>query len=289
VTRLPVRGMGGARRRSSRRRASARLSPRRAIAALVMVGAGAATWGVAASPAFGVRSLDVSGAVVTTSAEVDAVLALGSPPPNSFTLATDALRSGLDAIPSIAGAEVHVVLPGTLRVQIVERTPILAWRVGAALLLVDRDGNVFADAGAADATAAARAIAAGLPTVDDLRATGAPVGGVATDVGTLPAVGGQLGPIELDVATRLLSLRPADIGSSAAGLEVQLDDQDGWTVRPAVAAPWTAVFGFYSPTLRPADLVPQQVRLLRSLLAGREAHLLRIILADGMHGTYTTR
>ena len=76
---------------------------------------------------------------------------------------------------------------------------------------------------------------------------------------------------------------------SAAALEVQLDDQDGWTVRPAVAASWTAVFGFYSPTLRPADLVPQQVRLLRSLLAGREAHLLRIILADGMHGTYTTR
>lgn len=289
MTRLPFRTMGGARRRASRRRASSRLSPRRALAALVMVGAGAATWGVAASPAFGVRSADVSGTVVTTSAEVGAVLALGSPPPNAFTLATDGLRSGLEAIPSVAGAQVQVVLPGTLRVRIVERTPILAWRVGTALLLVDRDGNVFADAGAADATAAARAMAAGLPTVDDLRATGAPIGAAGTDVQSLPAVGGQLGPIELDVARRLLSLRPVDLGSSAAGLAVQLDDQDGWTVRPAVAAPWTAVFGFYSTTLRPADLVPQQVRLLRSVLAGREAQLLRVILADGMHGTYTTR
>jgi hypothetical protein len=105
----------------------------------------------------------------------------------------------------------------------------------------------------------------------------------------LPVVGGQLGPIELDVARRLLSLRPADVGSSAPGLQVGLDDEDGWTVRPAVDRPWTAVFGFYSATLRPADLVPQQVRLLSSLLAGREAQLLRIVLADGMHGTYTTK
>jgi hypothetical protein len=254
-----------------------------------MVGAGAATWGVAASPAFGVRALDVSGVAVTSDAEVQAVLALGSPPPNAFTLATDGLRSGLEAIPSIAHAEVHVILPGTLRVRVVERTPILAWRAGASLLLVDRDGKVIADAGSADATAAARATAASLPTVDDVRLASVSGGGIGTQVPPLPAVGGQLGPIELDVATRLLSLRPADVDSSATGLQVRLDDQDGWTVRPAVVQPWTAVFGFYSTTLRPADLVPQQVRLLRSLIAGREAQLERIVLADGTHGTYTTR
>ena len=288
MTRLPVRQTGGARRRPAQRRASSRLSPRRALAALVMVVAGAATWGVAASPAFGVRATDVSGVAVTTDAEVAAVLALGSPPPNAFTLATDGLRSGLEAIPSVAQADVQVILPGTLRVRIVERTPILAWRTDNALLLVDRDGKVIADAGSSDATAAARAVAAGLPTVDDQRAAGAP-GGVVTGVEPLPVVGGQLGPIELDVATRLLSLRPADVGSSAAELQVRLDDEDGWTVRPAVDQPWTAVFGFYSATLRPADLLPQQVRLLHSLLAGREAQLLRIVLADGTHGTYTTK
>ncbi len=254
-----------------------------------MVVAGAATWGVAESPAFGVRATDVSGVAVTTTAEVEAVLALGSPPPNAFTLATDGLQSGLEAIPSIARADVQVTLPGTLRVRIVERTPILAWRTGNALLLVDRDGKVIANAASADATAAARAMAAGLPTVDDQRAAGAPAGGTVTEALPLPVVGGQLGPIELDVATRLLSLRPADVGSSAAGLQVRLDDEDGWTVRPAVDQPWTAVFGFYSTTLRPADLLPQQARLLHSLLAGREAQLLRIVLADGTHGTYTTK
>lgn len=288
MTGLPVRQAGGARRRPAQRRASSRLSPRRALAALVMVVTGAATWGVAASPTFSVRATDVSGAAVTTDAEVEAVLALGSPPPNAFTLATDGLRSGLEAIPSIARADVQVTLPGTLRVRIVERSPILAWRVGDVLLLVDRDGKVIADAGSAHATAAARAIAAALPMVDDRRVA-APAGRVVTEAQPLPVVGGQLGPIELDVATRLLPLRPADVGSSAAGLQVRLDDEDGWTLRPAVDQPWTAVLGFYSTTLRPADLLPQQARLLRSLLAGREAQLLRIVLADGAHGTYTTK
>ena len=289
MTHLPVRPAGGARRRPAQRRASSRLSPGRALAALVMVGAGAATWGVASSPAFGVRSVDVTGVAVTSDAAMQAVLALGSPPPNAFTLATDDLRSGLEAIPSIAQADVRVVLPGTLRVRVVERVPILAWRTGSALLLVDRDGMVIADAGAADATAASRALAAGLPTVEDHRAASSPPGGVVAQVQPLPGVGDQLSPIEMDVATRLLSLRPADVGSSAPALQVSLDDQDGWTIRPAVDHPWTAVFGFYSATLRPPDLVPEQTRLLRGLLAGREAKLLRIVLADGSHGTYTTK
>lgn len=289
MTHLPVRPAGGARRRPVQRRASSRLSPGRALAALVMVGAGAATWGVASSPAFGVRSVDVSGVAVTSDAAMQAVLALGSPPPNAFTLATDDLRSGLEAIPSIAQADVRVVLPGTLRVHVVERVPILAWRTGSALLLVDRDGMVIADAGAADATAAARALAVRLPTVEDRRAASSPPGGVVAEVQPLAGVGDQLSPIEMDVATRLLSLRPDDVGSSAPALQVSLDDQDGWTIRPAVGHPWTAVFGFYSATLRPPDLVPEQTRLLRGLLAGREATLLRIVLADGSHGTYTTK
>jgi hypothetical protein len=254
-----------------------------------MVVAGAAIWGVSASPAFGIRTIDVSGLVVTTAAEVDAVLALGSPPPNAFMLATDRLRSGLEALPSVAGADVSVALPGTLQVRVVERTPILAWRTGTSLMLVDRDGRVIADAASADASAAARALAAGLPTVEDRRATVAPRGDVVSEVQPLLAVGGQLGPIDLDVATRLLSLRPADVGSAAGALQVRLDDADGWTVLPAVDRPWTAVFGFYSPTLRPADMIQEQARLLRSLLAGREAQLLRVVLADGSHGTYTTK
>ncbi len=52
---------------------------------------------------------------------------------------------------------------------------------------------------------------------------------------------------------------------------------------------WTAIFGFYTPSVRPADLIPAQVRLLRSLLGVREDRLKRAILASGDAGTYTLR
>jgi len=52
---------------------------------------------------------------------------------------------------------------------------------------------------------------------------------------------------------------------------------------------WTAVFGFYSPATRSTDMIPLQVRLLRSLIVGWEAGVARIILASGTDGTYVPR
>jgi hypothetical protein len=103
------------------------------------------------------------------------------------------------------------------------------------------------------------------------------------------AVGGQVDALDLDVATRLLSLVPAEVGSAAPALAVGVDDADGWTVTPGVKDPWTAVFGFYGPEIRRSDMIPEQVRLLHSLLAGREARILRVVLAGERQGTYTER
>ena len=52
---------------------------------------------------------------------------------------------------------------------------------------------------------------------------------------------------------------------------------------------WSAIFGFYTPTLRTTALIPGQVRLLRSLLDGREATVERVILASETDGTYVPR
>ena len=52
---------------------------------------------------------------------------------------------------------------------------------------------------------------------------------------------------------------------------------------------WSATFGFYTPTLRTTDLIPGQVRLLRSLVAGREATVGTILLADDLHGVYAPK
>jgi hypothetical protein len=233
-------------------------------------------WGAVASPVFGVKAVEVEGAVLTGDDAVRAALDLPTPAPNAFTLATDVLRERLLALPAVADAEVSVGLPGTLRVRIVEREPVLAWRRAGALLLADRRGRIVADA-AADGAAAAAA-AEGLPLVADRRTSG-----------ELPAVGGRLDALDLDVATRLLPLVPADLGSAAPALLVGVDERDGWTLTPTVEDPWTAVFGFYGSEIRGPEMIPEQVRLLRSLLAGREARLLRVVLAGSSEGTFTLK
>ena len=274
---LPVRG-GRVRRRGGQRRASGGFSPRRALAALAMLATAGLIWGAVASPVFAVRDVEVEGAVLTGDDAVRAALALPTPAPNAFTLATDVLRERLLALPAVADAEVTVGLPGILRVRIVEREPVLAWRRDGALLLVDRDGRIVADA-------SGRGRRRGRGRGRRPAARRRP----ALLTGEQPAVGDQLGALDLDVATRLLSLVPADAGSAAPALLVGVDERDGWTLIPTVADPWTAVFGFYGPEIRGPAMIPEQVRLLRSLLVGREATLLRVVLAGPSEGTYTLK
>jgi cell division septal protein FtsQ len=272
---LPVRGMR-VRRRGGQRRASAGFSPRRALAALALLATAGAIWGVVASPVFGVRTVEVEGADLTGDAAVRAALGLAGTAPNAFTLATDELRDRLLRLPAVADARVSVGLPGIVRATVTEREPVLAWRRGASLLLVDRDGRVVADA--TDGSPASAAAAAGLPVVVDRRTSGPAL-----------AVGSDVDALDLDVATRLLSLTPADVGSTAPGLVVGVDDGDGWTVVPTGPDPWDAVFGFFGPEIRRPAMIPEQVRLLRSLLAGREERIQRAVLAGAREGTYTEK
>ena len=97
-----------------------------------------------------------------------------------------------------------------------------------------------------------------------------------------------LDAVDLDAATRLASLVPADVGSSAVSLAIRVTDQSGYVV-DARPAGWSAVFGFYTPSLRTTELIPGQVRLLRSLLIGREQLVERVILASATDGTYIPR
>ena len=116
-----------------------------------------------------------------------------------------------------------------------------------------------------------------LPVVDDRRAAAG-----------LLKLGSTLDPVDLDAATRLASLKPGDVGSGAVSLGVAVTDENGFVVgtRPDT---WDAIFGFYTPSLRTTELIPEQVRLLRSLLAGREQTVQRVVLASGTDGTYVAR
>jgi cell division septal protein FtsQ len=265
-----ARGSGVRRARSVRRR-SAGLTPTRAGALLALVVALAGLYGATSSGAFALRRTEVSGVTWTSEDAVLAALAIPAGQ-NLFTLDTTELSKRLASIPAIRGASITVALPDEVRVDVAERVALLAWRVGADRYLVDEDGMVFGRIDATSPEAAAK-----LPLVDDQRAAAAAI-----------AVGGTLDPVILDAARRLGSLRPADLGTAASRLEIQLDDEQGFSLK-ADPVGWSAVFGFYTPTLRTTDLIPGQVRLLRSMLAGREDDVLRVILADDRSGTYVPR
>lgn len=263
------RSVGHARRTRPIRRASAGLSPVRAGAALAMLASAATIYGVVASSAFGFSQLKIDGERFTAEESVRDELAV-STGANLFGLSTELLATRVRSLPTVADATVSVALPDTLAVTLIERVPLLVWSVGERDYLVDRDGTLFAQVGDS-----AAGDAAGLPRMEDRRAS-------ATGL----TVGSRLEPVDLDAATRLGSLTPADVGSSADALQITITDQNGFVVRSG-AAGWIAIFGFYTPTLRTPALIPGQVRLLRSKLAeAGESTIDRIVLASDTDGTY---
>jgi hypothetical protein len=231
----------------------------------------AAIYGVSASSAFGFdpARLRVDGLHYTDQADLSASLAIPAGT-NLFSLSTEPLATRVMQLTTVAGVALAVQLPDTLSVRVREREPILIWAVGDRRYLVDRAGVLFAQAPTASE-------GSGMPTLTDRRAASVAL-----------AVGAVLDPIDLDAATRLGSIRPADVGSAATGLGVAVTDENGFVVGASPAG-WTAVFGFYTPSLRTPALIPGQVRLLRSLLADREAGVEQVILASETSGTFIPR
>ncbi len=262
---------GGAGRSRGIRRRSAGLTPVRAGALLVLLAGILGLYGLSSSGAFAARHTTVTGATWTPQ---DAILAALAIPPsqNLFTVSSAALASRLADIPAIRATHVTVALPDEIRVAVTERQALVTWQIGSHRYLVDDTGYLFAELG--DSPPAA---AAALLVIEDARAVAA-----ALSVGT------SIDPVTLDAALRIGSLTPADLGSAAKGFTIRVDDKDGFTVA-ARPTGWTAVFGFYTPTLRTTNLIPGQVRLLRSLMYGREEAVLRIVLADDRSGTYVPR
>jgi len=267
------RGPGAppARRTRSIRRASAGLSPVRAGAILAIVLSASAVYGVANSPAFVYLKTTVEGVEFTDEAAVRTTLqeAQGA---NLFDLVTAPYAERIREIPTVRSVDLSIRLPDTIAVRLRERTPLLIWRIGERRYLVDAEGQLFARM--PEVPPMGPESAKGLPVVEDRR---------AASVGL--SVGRSLDRVDLDAATRLGSLVPGDVGSAAERLVVFVTDANGFMVRTNPAS-WQAVFGFYTPTLRTPELIPGQVRLLRSLLIGREPLVERIILASETDGTY---
>jgi hypothetical protein len=244
------------------------MTPARASAALAMLLSAGAVYGLAATSAFGFGRLQIEGTTITPEATIREVLALAEGE-NMFEIATDPLEARLRQIPAIAVADISLGLPDTVAVRIEERRPIVVWRIGDRRLLVDQGGLLFAVLGASSPSSVGE-----LPVIVDRRAASS-----ALDVGQ------TVDPVDLDAATRLASLTPEAIGSSATGLTVGISDENGFVVN-AVPKSWVAIFGFYGRSLRTPDLVPGQAQLLKRLLFEREPMVALVILADDRDGTF---
>lgn len=217
----------------------------------------------------------VSGLGYTDPAAVIDALGLSTAGSNNiFLLRTGAMRRRLLDLPSVADADVRVVLPHRLIVEIKERSAVLRVVHGGVTYLLDGDGVVL------EARPASAPPLADLPLIDDRRVTL----GIPFETGT------RIDPIEAQAMLQIGALTPTLVGSTATELSFGADDTDGFVVT-AEPYGWRAVFGFYTPSLRPPTLIAQQVQCLRNLLASGEGQMDTIYLApEGDRcGTYLPR
>jgi cell division protein FtsQ len=130
---------------SRRRKAVARSKRKRLITGVsALVALAAVLWGMFWSPLLVVREVKVVGSRHTSTPEVAEAAGLISTRQNLLLLATDRVVEKVETLPWVASAEVDRMLPGTVRVKIVERVPALVLSLGAARWTLDEDGNVLA-------------------------------------------------------------------------------------------------------------------------------------------------
>ena len=192
---------------------------------------------------------------------------------NVFLLRAAEMERALAGLPAVAEAEVAVVLPDRLEVALVEREPVFVWRTGGSDYLVDASGVLLRE------VLAGEALPADLPLVDDRRRLPEPV-----------RPGDVMPAVDLRAVLTLGAVDPELLASSAQWLSLAVEQADGY-VLSAEPAGWRAIFGHYTPTLRPPDIIERQVQCLRSLLATAEHDLDTIYLAPAEErcGTYLAR
>ena len=117
----------------------------RVLAVAVVVVAAGWVWRHTQSDArFALKTIEVTGAVHTSRADVDAITRayIGG---NLFKLDIAHVQNDLRKLGWVSRIEAEKKLPDTLRVHIVERTPMALLQAGDRLQYVDESGAAFAD------------------------------------------------------------------------------------------------------------------------------------------------
>ena len=233
--------------------------------------------------AFTVTEEQVSfrGLAAADEAEVRARLSDVERGPNVFRLRASEIVSELSTLVEVDAASAVVSLPAAVSVRLDERDPVFIWRSGDTAWLVDDEGMLYAPVDASaefDEGTPAGAVRAGLPVIDDERL-----------IETPPAEGDRLRAIDLAAMRQLLALDSELLGPRATELALRVDDRDGYVLESRDRA-WRALFGRYTLTLQPPDVIPQQAQCLQWLLASgpRKLEQVRLAVSEGGCGTFTT-
>jgi cell division protein FtsQ len=132
-------------RRIEVRRQEGRRRLRRLLIALGVLAMLALLWALTYSSLVDVDHVVVNGAAHTTEADVRAAAAIGQGQPMAY-LDTRAAAHRIEALPWVASASLRRDLPGTVRIDVVERVPVVATPVdGGGWRMLDVDGHALGD------------------------------------------------------------------------------------------------------------------------------------------------
>ena len=211
---------------------------RRRLAAILVAAQAAVLVGLLALPTFQARTIQLQGAHLLSR---DAILSAAgiSPSQSIFTVDGDAIRTRLEHLPWVRSASVETELPSTLRISVVEWTPILREQTGAGEVLLAPGGQSLP----------LSSVAAGsvpqLPLLVDRRPTPAPAD-----------------PALVRVLAALAGVFPQVAGTTVARFDWQPDG-----LLAVVATPgWRAILG-HADTAAAVAAMPDQIAALAAVRA----------------------